>query len=67
MSEPELQPNDLEERIKTQLNRYNIAFLLYQQGKMDWLPTILEDAFCGGQYILDYYCVVKNEQADSNP
>ena len=67
MNEPELQPNDLEERLKTTRNRCDIALLLIRFNANSLLPTVLEDLFSGTQCILDLYCCVdKNEQTDSN-
>ena len=57
--EPELPANDLEERIKTQLNRYSIALLLLRQNKTDCVITALEDAAFGSQTIMDLYCIAK--------
>lgn len=55
--EPELPANDLEERIKTQINRYHVALLLLRQNKTDWMNTVLEDAAFGSQEILELYCI----------
>ena len=57
MNEPPIQPNDLEERIKTTKNRVDIALLLIEHDRLDLINTILEDMFFGIQTIMDYYCV----------
>jgi len=54
--EPEIQPNDLEERLKTTRNRCDIALLLIEHNP-ELLPTILEDMFYGVQEILRLYCI----------
>ena len=61
--EPELQDDDLEERLKTTRNRCAIALNLIEHDRQDLLATILEDLFCGTQSILDLYCVEGNEQS----
>lgn len=67
--EPELQDNDLRERIHTQLNRYGIASELilwmdkepeHAEVYRDWLNTVLEDAFTGAQWIIDEHCVKRD-------
>ncbi len=57
MNEPELQADDLEERLKTTIRRAEVALLLIRYGFPNYLPTILEDMFAGTQTILDLYCV----------
>lgn len=60
MSEPELQPDDLEERLKTTIARAEVALLLIRFGFPIYLPTILEDLYFGCQEILDLYCISDN-------
>ena len=57
MIEPDLQENDLEERLKTSQKRCEIALLLIKHNHPELLPTILEDLFFGAQTIIDLYCV----------
>ncbi len=62
MNEPELQPDDLEERLKTTIKRAEVALLLIRYGFPNYLPTILEDIFAGVQWILDLYAIDHKEE-----
>ena len=55
--EPILQPNDLEERLKTTRNRVEIALLLIELGRKDLVFTVIEDIYFGTQCMLDIHCV----------
>ena len=57
MCEPELQEDDLEERLKTTIRRAEVALLLIRYGFPNYLPTILEDLYFGCQCILDLWCI----------
>ena len=61
MNEPELQPDDLEERLKTTIRRAEIALLLIRYGFPNYLPTILEDLHYGTQLIIELYCISPDE------
>ncbi len=60
MNEPELQEDDLEERLKTTIRRARVALLLLRLSHKNLLPTVLEDMFFGCQEIIDLYCIADN-------
>lgn len=61
MDEPELQPNDLEERLKTTRNRVEIALLLLELKRTDLIYTVLEDIYFGTQCMLDIHCLKEKQ------
>ncbi len=61
-NEPELQDDDLGERLKTTIRRAEVALLLIRYGFSNYLPTILEDLFAGVQWILDLYAIDHKEE-----
>ena len=64
MNEPELQEDDLEERLKTTIKRAEVALLLIRYGFPKYLPTILEDLHYGTQLILELYCIEEHGTYD---
>jgi len=54
----------LAEAIASQLNRLQIASLLFVLKRDDLMPTVLEDVFYHQQEILDKYCIADKQEGD---
>jgi hypothetical protein len=49
----------LSEALLSQRNRIDIALLLFQTGKSNLMPSILEDIMYFQQAIIDKYCIAE--------